>query len=200
MIIGLTGGTGTGKTSVSRYFERAGYDVIDYDLITREIYKKGSACLKEIAGHFGSEILTSDGELDRRALGAIVFADKKSLEKLNSIVYKYIIEYTEDIIENSKDKKLLLDAPTLFEAGLQNKCDKLIGVIAPKELRVERVMQRDNLERERVIDRINSQKDDDFYIKNCDYIINNNGSVSYMEAQASDIIREIENELHPQGK
>ena len=200
MIIGLTGGTGTGKTSVSRYFESAGYDVIDYDLITREIYKKGSACLKEIAGHFGSEILTSDGELDRRALGAIVFADKKSLEKLNSIVYKYIIEYTEDIIENSKDKKLLLDAPTLFEAGLQNKCDKLIGVIAPKELRLERVMQRDNLNRERVIDRINSQKDDDFYIKNCDYIINNNGSVSYMEAQASDIIREIENELHPQGK
>lgn len=200
MIIGLTGGTGTGKTSVSRYFESAGYDVIDYDLITREIYKKGSACLKEIAGHFGSEILTSDGELDRRALGAIVFADKKSLEKLNSIVYKYIIEYTADIIENSKDKKLLLDAPTLFEAGLQNKCDKLIGVIAPKELRVERVMQRDNLERERVIDRINSQKDDDFYIKNCDYIINNNGSVSYMEAQVSDIIREIENELHPQGR
>lgn len=200
MIIGLTGGTGTGKTSVSRYFESAGYDVIDYDLITREIYKKGSACLKEIAEHFGSEILTSDGELDRRALGAIVFSDKKSLEKLNSIVYKYIIEYTADIIENSKDKKLLLDAPTLFEAGLQNKCDKLIGVIAPKELRVERVMQRDNLERERVIDRINSQKDDDFYIKNCDYIINNNGSVSYMEAQASDIIREIENELHPQGR
>lgn len=200
MIIGLTGGTGTGKTSVSRYFESAGYDVIDYDLITREIYKKGSLCLLEIAEHFGSEILTSDGELDRRALGAIVFSDKKSLEKLNSIVYKYIIEYTEDIIENSKDKKLLLDAPTLFEAGLQNKCDKLIGVIAPKELRVERVMQRDNLERERVIDRINSQKDDDFYIKNCDYIINNNGSVSYMEAQVSDIIREIENELHPQGK
>lgn len=197
MIIGLTGGTGTGKTSVSRYFESAGYDVIDYDLITREVYKKGSPCLFEIAEHFGDAILTSDGELNRRALGAIVFADKKSLEKLNSIVYKYIIEHTEDIIENSKDKKLLLDAPTLFEAGLNKKCDRVIGVIAPKELRLERVMQRDNLERERVIDRINSQKDDDFYIKNCDYIINNNGSVSYLEAQALNIIREIENELHP---
>lgn len=197
MIIGLTGGTGTGKTSVSRYFESAGYDVIDYDLITREVYKKGSPCLLEIAEQFGDAILTSDGELNRRALGAIVFADKKSLEKLNSIVYKYIIEHTEDIIENSKDKKLLLDAPTLFEAGLNKKCDRVIGVIAPKELRLERVMQRDNLERERVIDRINSQKDDDFYIKNCDYIINNNGSVSYLEAQALNIIREIENELHP---
>ncbi len=197
MIIGLTGGTGTGKTSVSRYFESAGYDVIDYDLITREVYKKGSPCLLEIAEQFGDAIFTSDGELNRRALGAIVFADKKSLEKLNSIVYKYIIEHTEDIIENSKDKKLLLDAPTLFEAGLNKKCDRVIGVIAPKELRLERVMQRDNLERERVIDRINSQKDDDFYIKNCDYIINNNGSVSYLEAQALNIIREIENELHP---
>lgn len=191
MIIGLTGGTGTGKTSVSRYFESAGFKVIDYDKVTREVYAPKSDCLLEIAAYFGDGVLFADGSLNRRKLGEIVFADRESLEKLNSIVYKYIINYTEDIIENSKERKLLLDAPTLFEAGLHKKCDKLIGVIAPKDLRIERVMQRDNLERERVIDRINSQKSDEFYIENCDYIINNSGNIKELEEQTLKIIKEL---------
>ena len=130
MIVGLTGGTGTGKTSISKIFEKSGYKVINYDLVTRQIYSKGSRCLNEVVETFGKEILTSDGELDRRKLGEIVFSDKNSLDRLNKIVYKYILSLTAGEIEKSKNKKLLLDAPTLFESGLDKSCDVIVGVVA----------------------------------------------------------------------
>lgn len=192
MIIGLTGGTGTGKTSISRYFAKAGFEIIDYDKVTREVYAKGSDCLIEIVSAFGSGILESDGSLNRKALGAIVFADKNALELLNKTVYKYILAYTDETIKNAGDKKLLLDAPTLFEAGLHEKCDSVVGVIADKNLRLERIMLRDGLDLSGAQNRINSQKSDEFYKENCDYIIENNGVLADMEKQVSEILKNIE--------
>lgn len=191
MIVGLTGGTGTGKTSVARVFYENGFEVIDYDKITREIYIKGSSCLNELAENFGKEILTPDGELNRKKLGSIVFASKEKLEILNNIVYKYILAHTKEKIEEAADKKLLLDAPTLFEAGLDGECDYIVGVIADKEKRLERICQRDGLNKEDAQNRINSQKKDEFYIENCDFLIKNNGSEEMLFYEAQKIIRSI---------
>ncbi len=191
MIVGLTGGTGTGKTSVARVFYENGFEVIDYDKITREIYIKGSSCLNELAENFGKEILTPDGELNRKKLGSIVFASKEKLEILNNIVYKYIVAHTKKKIEEAADKKLLLDAPTLFEAGLHKECDYVVGVIADKEKRLERICQRDGLNKEDAQNRINSQKKDEFYIENCDFLIKNNGSEEMLFNEAQKIIRSI---------
>ena len=191
MIIGLTGGTGTGKTTISRFFAEAGFEIIDYDKVTCEVYTKGSACLNEITDTFGTDILDSCGNLNRRALGEIVFADKTLLDTLNKIVYKYILDYTKDTIANSKDGRLLLDAPTLFESGLNTECDLIIGVVAKNDLKVERVTQRDHLEAARVKDRINSQKPDEFFAENCDYMIVNNGSLSDLEAQVKEVIKKL---------
>ena len=193
MIVGLTGGTGTGKTSISKIFEKSGYKVINYDLVTRQIYSKGSRCLNEVVETFGKEILTSDGELDRRKLGEIVFSDKNSLDRLNKIVYKYILSLTAGEIEKSKNKKLLLDAPTLFESGLDKSCDVIVGVVAKKELRLNRVAMRDGLLPERVQERINSQKPDEFYFSNCDYVIENNGSYDELAAKVEQILSAIDN-------
>lgn len=191
MIVGLTGGTGTGKTLISEYFKEFGFEVIDYDKITREIYLKGSDCLNEIVSAFGEDILTKTGELERRKLGSIVFSSKEKLDILNEIVYKYILEKTKKQIEEAKDKKLLLDAPTLFEAGLHKECDYVVGVIAEKELRLQRICQRDGLDRESAINRILSQKDDEFYRQNCNYIIENSGSREELKIKTQKIIRSI---------
>ena len=191
MIVGLTGGTGTGKTMISEYFKASGFEVIDYDKVTREIYKKGSECLCELVCAFGEGILTNDGELERRKLGSIVFANKEKLDILNKIVYKYILEHTKKQIEESKDKKLLLDAPTLFEAELHRECDYVVGVIAKRDLRLNRICKRDGLDRESALNRILSQKDDDFYRKNCHFIIENNSTREEAIKKAEKIIRSI---------
>lgn len=199
MIVGLTGGTGTGKTSISAIFAKSGFEVIDYDKVTREVYAKGSDCLNEITKVFGKKVLNTDGTLNRRALGEIVFGDKEALELLNKTVYKYILAYTSETIENSDGKKLLLDAPTLFEAGLNDKCDFVVGVIADKETRAERVSKRDNLKKEKVYERINSQKSDDFYRENCDFIIENNSSTDALNEQTTIVLRSIEYEFGKKG-
>lgn len=191
MVIGLTGGTGTGKTSVSKVFEDAGYEVINYDLVTRTIYSKGSDCLSEVVNAFGTDILTGSGELDRRKLGEVVFSNRKSLDILNKIVYKYIVSLTAHKIDGAKGKKLLLDAPTLFESGLNAKCDLIVGVIAQKDIRVQRVCLRDSLSPQRVEERISSQKSDDFYRDNCDFVIENNGSIEELNLQTQKILEAI---------
>lgn len=192
MIVGLTGGTGTGKTTVSEIFKKAGFEVINYDLVTRQIYTKGSDCLGEVVAAFGKDILDSRGELDRRKLGEIVFSDANSLDILNKIVYKYIVSLTTDKIETSKNSKLLLDAPTLFESGLNQKCDYIVGVIAKKKLRISRVVARDSLAENRVKERIASQKSDEFYRRNCDFIIENNKDIENLEVQTKRIIEAID--------
>ena len=192
MVVGLTGGTGTGKTSVSKIFENAGFEVINYDLVTRQIYTKGSDCLNEVVSAFGEGILDFRGELDRRKLGEVVFSDANSLDILNKIVYKYIVSLTADKIEASKTGKLLLDAPTLFESGLNRKCDCIVGVIAKKELRISRVIARDGLSSARVEERIASQKSDGFYRANCDFIIENNNGIDELEAKVKEILEKIE--------
>ena len=191
MVVGLTGGTGTGKTSVSKFFEDAGFEVINYDLVTRSIYSKDSECLREVVSAFGDGILNPDGELDRKKLGEVVFSDRESLDILNKIVYKYIVSLTADKIENSKGKKLLLDAPTLFESGLNEKCDLIVGVIAKKEIRIKRVTVRDSLLPERVEERIASQKPDEFYRENCDFIIENDGSPEELALKVQKVLDAI---------
>ncbi len=191
MIVGLTGGTGTGKTSISKFFADAGFKIIDYDKVTREIYTKDSECLNEIVAAFGSKILNDDGTLNRRALGEIVFADKSSLDILNKIVYKYIISHTKDVLNRFKNEYLLLDAPTLFESGLNQNCDFIVGVVARKDLKIKRVSQRDGLEPQRVADRINSQMSDDFFKQNCDFLIENSGTLLELEQKTKEIIKKL---------
>ena len=191
MIIGLTGGTGTGKTSVSQIFADAGFETVDFDKVTRSLYEKSSDCLCEIVQGFGKEILFPDGTLNRRLLGEIVFADKNSLCKLESIVFKYILLYADSLIKASKGKNLLLDAPTLFESNLNKRCDFTIAVIADKSIRKERIIKRDLLSEDAAENRINSQKDNEFFKNNCDFIIENNKDLAELKKQTEKVLNKI---------
>ena len=177
-----------------RGFESNGFTVINADFIARDVMKKGSPCLSELADCFGEEILTEDGELDRKYLSNIVFNNKCKLEQLNSISYPYITsEILNQIkINSDKGKKLiLLDAPTLFESRADDFCELIISVVAKQEIRLERIMERDGLSESEAQSRINSQLDEAFFKQNSDFIIKNNKGLDNLYAVAKEVSDKI---------
>lgn len=180
MVVGLTGQTGAGKTTVCKVFSENGFEIINADHIARLVVEKGQPCLKEICEFFGKDILLENGMLDRPKLAGLVFTDKNKLEVLNSITYPYI---TSEILHtirklSAKGKKLiLLDAPTLFESRADDFCELIISVISHESLRLERIMKRDNISRESAKYRMDSQLKEDFFRQNSDFIIKNNSDI-----------------------
>ena len=167
-IIGLAGSSGSGKGYVCRTFLKFGVPAIDTDLVYRETTtKKGSKCLDELALEFGSLILDENGCLNRKALADIVFegdGSKSRLEKLNQIAHKYIKIDTERIIseyEREGKKAVIIDAPVLFESGFDKMCDFTISVIATYEMKLERIISRDNITKEKAEARLKNQLSDD---------------------------------------
>ncbi|MDE5861188.1 MAG: dephospho-CoA kinase, partial [Ruminococcus sp.] len=144
---------------------------------------------------FGEEIIDDNGNLYRKKLAEIVFSDKKSLEKLDNITYPYIIKEISDNIDSlvSQDNKfILLDAPTLFESNADKFCDVIVSVLAQPEIRKKRIIARDNLTPEQAQNRMNSQHNDEFFIENSDYIINNNGSPDELGRKIIEIAGKIQ--------
>ena len=189
-IIGLAGGSGAGKGEVCKAFAAYGIESIDTDRISREVTRKGSDCLRELVSHFSDDILDPDGELNRRRLADIVFADKEKLEILNKITHGYILsECRARIAEMDQEDKnaVIIDAPLLFESKFSKHCDIIISVTAETSTRLERIIKRDNLSLDQAVRRIENQKSDDFYIRNSTYLINNNGTIRDIERQVSDI-------------
>lgn len=173
MILGITGGSGTGKSTASRYFSQKGWLVIDADSVAREVCDKGQACLLEIKAEFGDAIVDKDGNLKRKELGEIVFSDKSRLDKLNAITHKYIVKEIEERVKNT-DTNTVIDAPLLLETGLDRICDKTLCVLADEDIRIDRICKRDSVTRESARKRISSQKQDSYYISGCDYAVMNN--------------------------
>ncbi len=183
-VIGLTGGTGAGKSAVSSFLKEKGATVIDADALSREITKKDGIALCEIDKAFPGVI--KDGILDRRALGKIVFTDSEKLLILNKITHKYIKKLTEEAIEKN-DGLIILDAPLLFEAGEDALCNKTIFVTADDDVRIKRIMDRDELSYSDALARITARKLAPIMEK-CDFVIKNNGDIEAMEKEICRII------------
>ena len=177
-IIGLTGGSGAGKSVVATEFKKLGAGIVDADDVYRKLCDENFDMLFEIQKTFG-DILTIDKKLNRPKLASIVFSDNDKLKKLNEITVSYIKKASDEkfkILEENGVQIALYDAPTLFETGVNSICDSVIGIIADRDTRIERIIKRDNISKQAAIARINSQPDDSFYYKRCDYIIENNVS------------------------
>lgn len=182
-IIGITGGSGAGKTTVTKHFEKYGAEVVDADVLAREIVNTGMPALDEIKKEWPGVVV--DGILNRRDLAKIVFNDDMELHKLNTITHKYIIDEINKRIRCSKKEIFVIDAIALFESGLAKLCDATICVIAEKNTRIKRIMERDGLTLKEAEERINAQKSDDFYKENADYVIYNNDDGSNLEEIAN---------------
>lgn len=199
MVVGLTGQTGAGKSTVSKVFAANGFAVINADGVARKVVDKGTECLGEIEDLFGSKVLNSDGTLDRKALSDIVFSDKKKLEMLNTITYPYITgEILREIREHSVmgEKLILLDAPTLFESRADDFCELIISVLADADTREKRIIKRDGLTSEQARKRMSSQLDEDFFISRSDYIINNNQSIETVNEISKEVSDKIKDYYH----
>ncbi len=187
-IIGLTGGTGSGKGFVSERLKARKAYVIDADAVAHEIIEKGRPAYKEIVDYFGSEILDEDGNIFRRKLGNIVFSDKDKLAFLNSCTHKYINMEIMRIIEEVKPQTnvysaIIIDAPLLAEAGLVDICDDIWVVYADSEVRVKRIMERDSISEEQARNRIASQRSWEEYKELGAVIIDNSSDDENVERQ-----------------
>lgn len=195
IIIGITGGSGCGKTTVSNILSDNGVDVVDCDLVARKIVEPAKPALNEIKEYFGLEYIKEDGTLNRKKLASLVFGDKKKLLKLNEITHKYVEEYIDLYIGNSKSEIIGLDAAALIESGIYKKCDYLICVLADKKIRMQRIMKRDMLSTEEATSRINAQKNDTFYIEKSDYIVYNNDNIDSVNNKVREILDEIRSKI-----
>lgn len=193
-VIGLTGQSGAGKTTVSRVFSQNGFAVIDADIISREVTQKGQPCLTELSEAFGSDIINSDGTLNRKRLGSIVFSDREKLRQLNGIIYPYIIyriiSRIDELSEEGREL-ILLDAPTLFEANADDLCDLIISVTADESIRMSRIIARDNITTEAAKKRFESQYSEHFFVNHSDFVIINNKTPDVLAAKAEEVAGKI---------
>lgn len=186
-IIGLTGGSGAGKSMASTYFHDLGAGIVNADKIYFELCENNRNMLDDIKNEFGN-VLTDKGKLNRKKLSQIVFGGLEKLEKLNLITFPYIKEQSKKNFELMKQKDIIIyDAPTLFQTGANNFCDKTIAVIAQRQKRIERITKRDEITVERAILRIDAQPSDEFYFENCTYIIENNCSHENLKKQVENV-------------
>lgn len=175
MIIGITGASGSGKSIASECFEKIGYKIVDLDKITHEIYKTDKECVNEVKQAFGDEIIDENGDIIRKKLGEIVFCDKEKLNILNEIVHKYILKKA--LEEIKLNNNVVVDAPLLFEAGLDKVCDITLGIISQRDKNAKRIQVRDNISIELAKSRLDKQYDDSFFKDKCSFCIENNGSI-----------------------
>ena len=168
--------SGAGKSTACKLFRESGFGIIDCDRICREIVEKDKPCLKEIVSAFGEGILTKEGELDRRLLGKTIFADSGKRILLNGIMYPYVSYNVIKQIISSTSDYTVLDAPTLFESGMETVCDLIVSVGADKETLAERIIARDGISRDEAENRLNSQHDIEFFRERSDILLMNDRS------------------------
>lgn len=192
-VIGLTGGTGSGKSVVSKSLAEAGAVIVDADKIAHEIILKGEPAYHEIVEYYGTGILDAEGNIIRKKLGEIVFNDKEKLVFLNQCTHKYITAEVKKQIAAAKAEgtaaAIIVDAPLLLEAKLEAVCDLVWVVYADPEVRAQRVMDRDGITYELAKARISNQKSWEEYNSAASAVIDNNKDLCHLKEQISEILK-----------
>ena len=188
MIIGITGGTGCGKTTLLNVIREQGGLVLDCDAIYHELLKTDTALLAAIEARFPGTV--ENGELKRKKLGAIVFSDERALLDLNAITHKAV---KNEVLRQLRTAPKLsaIDAIGLFEGDLAPLCDATVAVTAPLEDRVKRLMARDNISEDYARARIAAQHDEGWFREKCDYLLVNDGTVMQFQAKCVAFLRQI---------
>ncbi|KAG5343006.1 Dephospho-CoA kinase [Termitomyces sp. T112] len=198
LVIGLTGGIATGKSSVSKLLKAKNVHIVDADLLARAAVLPGTKALRKIVKEFGPEILLEDGGLNRKKLGEIVFNDEAKRKKLNAIVHpavrwamfrKIVEHYT------SSEKYCVLDVPLLIEGGLWKWVGQVVVVYCSVDIQLQRLMNRDNCTREEALARINAQMPIAEKVAYADYVIDNSGTPQELSAQVDAFVEKLDKEI-----
>lgn len=184
MIIGITGSSGSGKTTFSRILaKKLNYKLINADEIVKKLYNKDENYYKEIVKAFGKKILNENQEIIREKLAEIIFNNEEERIKINTLTFKYVVQEIKKQVENNS----IIDAPLLFESNLNTICDTTIAIIADEKVKIERIVKRDNIKEEKAKERLDAQPKDEFYIKNADIVIYNNEDIM-IEKQVEELL------------
>lgn len=175
LLVGLTGGIGSGKSTIAKVFESLGVPIFNSDTIAKNIINNDAEVIGSIITQFGN--VYEDGELDKVKMASIVFNNDKALMQLNNIVHPKVAEYFENWVKQNHSERILIkEAAILIESGAYKQMDKIITVTTPEQLRIQRVVSRDNSSREKVIARIDAQLSDKEREEFTDYSIDNGGT------------------------
>ena len=188
VIMGLTGPTGAGKSTVACAAEEKGVTVINCDAAAREAVVSGSDGLKALTAAFGDGILLPDGTLNRKKLAILAFADKEHTELLNRVLLPHIVKIVKAKMHGDF---VLLDAPTLFESGLDKICNVTVAVLSDRETRLKRIIARDKISEADALLRMSAGKPDSFYLERADYIIYNNAAPQKCISEAARLFEKI---------
>lgn len=195
-LYGLTGPTGSGKTTVTDILKNHRFEIVNADEIAHKALLD-TELISALKIAFGEGIINPDGSVNRRETAKIAFSSKENTEILNSLTHPVILRLAVEEFERLSregSKNIVFDAPTLFESGSDKLCQKIISVIAPENLRARRIMKRDNISEAEAIKRISAQKSEEFFRENSDFVIENDGDIKALKAKTESIIKELINE------
>lgn len=190
-IIGLTGPSGAGKSSLKEVAENFGAAFIDCDKVVHKIFETDGDCIKAVAMAFGGETI-ENGKINRRVLGAKAFKTKENTALLNETVFPFVTYHILKEIETAKEHTVILDAPTLFESGIDEICALSVAVLASRESRKERILKRDNLDDAAAELRLSAGQSDEFYLNKANKIIYNNNDIETLKNEFKSLLREFE--------
>ena len=190
-IFGLTGGSGTGKTTVGEIFKEHGIYVVRADESARRVEVRGTQCYDELVTMFGSDILQENGEIDRRKLAKIVFEDEKKLKTLNRITHHYIKFDIMRELREVQNELAAIDGAVIIGSPVEKMCEFIVTVEAPYEERIKRIVERDDRTLEEAAARLAAQPDDDFYRENARFVIRNSGDYDELRDNVEAVIEEI---------
>jgi dephospho-CoA kinase len=190
MIIGLTGGIATGKSQSAKYFTALGAYLIDADALSRKLTAKQAPALDELVKIFGRDILYSNGILNRKKLARLIFSQRQAKLQVEKILHCRIIERINEIVSRKVNQcNIVIDAPLLFEVGLDAICDKTVVVWVPYDTQLKRLALRDNLNACEIKKRINSQMYIEEKVKLADFVIDNTGSKKDLKNKINDLYK-----------
>jgi len=193
--VGLTGGIGSGKSTVSRSFARLGAQVLDADEVARELVLPGKPAWTKLRQTFGSEFFHPDGRLNRSKLRRLVFADPEQRGRLNAIVHPEVMREIDlrsgQLTSSVKDAVVLVDVPLLLEVGVAHRFDKVVVVYASESVQIKRLMQRDGLSREEASQALSVQMDLREKVEQADFVIDNSGTLEETQNQVGQVWREL---------
>lgn len=194
MILGVTGGIATGKSSVVRMFQELGAIVVSADALAREVVVPGAPALRKLVERFGKTVLLADGSLNRKALAEIIFSDPRARDDLNRIMHPAIALLAETRLrELSRERRLIVyEAPLLYEAGAEGRVDRVLVVTADEPTQTRRLMERDEIGEAAARNRIAAQMPLAEKIRRADYVIDNSGPLPQTEGQVRDLFRRLQ--------